>query len=196
MFIGVSERRHRGLVQWVTVYEKETAMRRFSVVLTAAVACAMVVVALSALDAVGAGSSPPNPKADVSGQLVQCLRDRGVAVPALTGRPLERWLQAHEPPLATARACKEAVAKTEAPPGRTPADDKADLARITACLRAHGLRPPTAAMDLKRWILAHEGDAAVGNALQGCGMAPPPGCGDKDGQGAAPAPGSKDGQAD
>jgi hypothetical protein len=62
-----------------------------------------------------------------------------------------------------------------------------------ACLRAHGADPPSPPADLKRWILGHENDATVARALRECNMGPPPSCGGKDEQDAAPVPGGKDG---
>lgn len=167
-------------------------MRRLSMVLAAAVASALIIVAVAALDAVGADKSPAPGKDDLAGRFAQCLRDRGAAVPALSGVQLERWLKTHEPPLATARACKTALAGIAAPDVRSSGN--ADAKKIATCLRAHGLTPPTAPDDLKRWILGHRDDAAVSRALEECGMGPPPSCGDKEGQGSAAAQGGKDGQ--
>jgi hypothetical protein len=149
----------------------------------------LVVVAVAALDAVGADKTAAKPPDDLVARVAECLRDRGVAVPALSSEALMRWLDTHEPPDAIARACKAAVA----PPGMKgkPTDD---VRKIAACLRAHGVTPPSAPDDLKRWIIEHKGDAAVTHALKECGMGPPPSCGDKDEQGAAPAEGNKDGQ--
>ena len=162
-------------------------MRRLSMVTAAAVASALLVVAVAALDAVGADGVSAQPKDDLVVRVAQCLRDRGVAVPALSGETLMRWLDTHRPPEAIARACKEAVA----PPGpkltvvRKPADD---VKKLTACLRAHGLDAPSAPDELKRWMLAHEDEAV----LKDCGMGPPPSCGDKDGKSVAPAEGDKE----
>jgi hypothetical protein len=160
-------------------------MRRLSTVMAAAVASAMIVIAIAALDAVGADNSAAKPKADFMTQIGQCLRDHGVAVPALTGEQLDTWLKHHEPPLAAGRACKQALA---------PEASKAAGVDVTACLRAHGVTPPQAIDDLKRWILAHKDEAAVADAMKQCDMGPPPSCGDKDEQRAAPVPGAKDGR--
>jgi hypothetical protein len=54
---------------------------------------------------------------------------------------------------------------------------KPDVDRLTACLRAHGVQPPSAATELKRWIVEHGSDPAVANALKQCGTHPPPNCG-------------------
>ena len=154
-------------------------MRRLSMVVAAAVASAMIVVAITALDAVGANGRSAKPKDDFAAKLAQCLRDHGVAVPR------------QQPSLAVARACKDALAGDV----RKPADATADVRKLTACLRAHGAQPPSAADDLKRWILQHESDTTVASALKECGIGPPPSCGDKDEEGAAPVAGAKDGEA-
>ena len=124
-------------------------MSRLSLVVAAALASAMIVVAVTALDAVGADAPTPT--------IAQCLRDRGV-------------LPHKQPSLAVARTCKQAVAP--------PADNSTDVNQLTACLRTHGAQPPSAAGDLKRWILQHQSDPAVASALKQCGMGPPAGCGD------------------
>lgn len=62
-----------------------------------------------------------------------------------------------------------------------PADDATEANRLITCLRAHGAQPPSAPADLKRWIVQHQSDPAVANALKQCGVGPPPGCGDKAG---------------
>jgi hypothetical protein len=146
-------------------------MRQVRMTLAAAVATAMVVVAVAALDAVGAdkvfaGSDPTMAIAD-------CLRDHGVAVPNLTGDELARWLETHELPEATARACKQAIAPQLA---KQPGEQE-----LVACLRAHGLTPPTDPTALKRWIGEQGGTAAI-RALKQCGLGPQPSgtCGDKD----------------
>ena len=97
-------------------------MRRLSMVAAAVMASAMIVVAVTALDAVGANGRMAKPTEDFTAKLVRCFRDHGVAVPR------------QQPSLAVARACKDALAGDV----RKPADPTADLRRLTACLRAHG----------------------------------------------------------
>lgn len=134
-------------------------MRRLSIVVAAAVTSAMIVVAVTALAAVGADGRTAKPRASVAAKLAQARAD-GVAARDV----------------------------------RKPADDSADVQKLTACLRAHGAQPASAPADLKRWIVQHQSDATVVRALKECGAGPPPSCGDKGGQGAAPvAGGAKDG---
>jgi hypothetical protein len=139
-------------------------MRRFTMVLAAAVATAMLVIAVSALAAVGA--APPAKSADdLTARLADCLRDRGVAVPALTGDALDRWLQSHRIPDAEGRACKEAVA-----PPETREAPSMGVKQLSDCLRAQGLDVPTDPVALKQWIGRQRGAAAQG-AIAKCGVA-------------------------
>jgi hypothetical protein len=153
-------------------------MGRFPMVVSAAVASAMIVVAVAALDAVGADKTNAQGKTDdrLVAAFAACVRDRGVEVPALTGVALERWVKTHRLPMATARACKTALAGQ--PPVSSDAA-KADAAKIAACLRSHGLHPPTDAVELKLWI-SEQRSPEVEAALKDCGMGPAPRCGDKD----------------
>jgi hypothetical protein len=147
-------------------------MSRFSMVLAAAVTSAMIVVAVAALDAVGADKSNAKATNGVDA-FAACLRDHGVQVPALTGVQLERWLKTHPMPRTPGVTCKTALAG--APPTATAAA-KADAEKIAACLRAHGLNPPTAPAELKRWIVTQD-DPEVTQALKECGLGPAPDCG-------------------
>jgi len=148
-------------------------MSRFTMVLAAAVATAMLVIAVSTLDAVGA--DPPKKVADdLTGQLASCLRDRGVAVPALTGDALDRWLQTHRIPEAEGRACKMAVAPPETEVREAPS---ADVTKLSECLRAQGFDAPTDPLALKQWIGGQRSPAAL-RAIKRCGVdAAPAPCG-------------------
>jgi hypothetical protein len=153
-------------------------MRRFSTVLAAAVASAMVVIAVAALDAVGAdkpaaASDKPATVGGVPASLLDCLRDHGVSVPALTGTALDQWFRAHVPE-ATGRTCKELTA----PPGEVRAARTADVDKLIGCLRDAGFDPPSDPVALKRWIGEHD-SPAVTRALKECGVAPGPPCGAK-----------------
>ena len=145
-------------------------MSRFTMVLAAAVATAMLVIAVSTLEALGA--DPPNKAPDdLTGQLASCLRDRGVAVPALTGDALDRWLQTHRIPDAEGRACKMAVAPPESKVREAPS---ADAAKLSECLRAQGVHAPTDPMALKQWIGAQRSAGAL-DAIKECGVVSEPG---------------------
>jgi hypothetical protein len=149
-------------------------MSRFTMVLAAAVATAMLVVAASALDAVGA--DPPakaSTEAELTSKLADCLRGRGVAVPALEGAALDRWLQTHRIPDAEGRACKEELA----PRGTEVREaESKSVEELRSCLQAQGLNVPTDPVALKDWIGHQQSRAALG-ALKTCGlvMKPDPG---------------------
>ena len=162
-------------------------MGRFTMVLAAAVATAMLVIAVSTLEAVGA--DPPSKAADavkapddLTVRLAECLRSRGVPVPAFGAAALDRWLQTHRVPDAEGRACKQAIA----PRVETRVAPSADAAKLSQCLRAKGFDAPIDPSALKQWIGAQHATAAL-RAIKGCGVASAPGpapCGEA----AKPAP--------
>jgi hypothetical protein len=144
--------------------------------LAAAVSSALVVVAVAALDAVGADKTIAK-ESEIT-QLVTCMRDRGVDVPNLSGTALDRWFARSDIPEADARACKRKVGESMGPTEvRAAKSDGVD--KIVACLRAKGFDPPTDPMTLKPWIFEQPGHAAE-RALEECGKGPSPDCGDKE----------------
>jgi hypothetical protein len=138
-------------------------MSRFTMVLAAAVSTALLVIAVSALDAVGA--DPPAKAADeydLTGKLADCLRGRGVAVPELERAALDRWLRTHRLADADVRACKMAVApRGEA---RSPG-----VKELSGCLRAKGFDVPTDPAALKDW-LGHQTSRSALAAMKECGL--------------------------
>jgi hypothetical protein len=151
-------------------------MRQFRMTLGAAIASALLVVAVAALDAAGADKTIA--KDDEITQLVACLRNRGVDVPNLSGVALDRWFARGDVPEADGRACKTALADSMGPTEvRAAKSDGVD--KIVACLRAKGFDPPTDPIALKRWIGENRG-GAVERALEECGIGPAPDCGGKD----------------
>ena len=150
-------------------------MRRFSMVLATAVATAMITVAVVAIDSVGAETPGAQAQETIVARFADCMRDRGMAVPALRGAALERWLKRADLPEADARACKTALADVVDKAGSVHAG--ADAAKLAGCLRAHGLEVPDDPFDLKRWIAEHRGRATE-QALKECGLAPAPSCGE------------------
>jgi hypothetical protein len=177
MFIVVSAGRHAALVQSSVVNEREMVMSRFSMVLAAALATAMIVIAITTLDAVGADKRTA--QSDLTARLANCLRDRGVAVPEVSSPAVERWLDRHDVPEPIARDCKMQLAGA---PGQVRAPDevreadKADAEKLAACLKARGFDAPSDPVQLKRWIITHHQEAI----LKECGMGPAPGpaCGE------------------
>jgi len=144
-------------------------MSRFTMMLAAAVATAMLVVAMSALEAVGA-DPPAKAQDDLTARLADCLRGRGAAIPALTGAALDDWLRAHRLPDADVRACKLAVAPPEAEVRDAPS---ADAKRLSECLTAQGFDVPADPVALKEWI-GHRSSRAALDALKKCGLAMKP----------------------
>jgi hypothetical protein len=159
-------------------------MRQFRMALGAAIASALVVAAVAALDAVGADKT--SAKDGEITQLVACLRDRGVDVPNLTGVALDRWFARSDVPEADGRACKDAIADSMGPT-EVRAAKAEGVDNIIACLRAKGFDPPTDPIALKRWIGEQRG-GAVKRALEECGMGPAPDCGGNDKAGPHPQP--------
>jgi hypothetical protein len=151
-------------------------MRQFRMALGAAIASALVVAAVAALDAVGADKT--SAKDGELTQLVACLRDRGVDVPNLTGLALDRWFARSDVPEADGRACKGAIADSIGPT-KVRAAKAQGVDKIIACLRAKGFDPPTGPIALKRWIGEQRG-GAVKRALEECGIGPAPDCGGND----------------
>jgi hypothetical protein len=94
-------------------------------ILAAAVATGLIVLAVAALDAVGADKG--NAAGNETTQLVNCLRDRGVPVPNITGDELDRWFPRNVPD-ADGRACKEQVAASMPPADRSAAAKRSALA--------------------------------------------------------------------
>jgi hypothetical protein len=149
-------------------------MSRFTMVLAATVATAMLVVAATALDAVGADPPAKASAADnLTSKLADCLRDRGVAVPALEGAALDRWLQTHRLPDADARACKTALGPRGTEVREAPSEGVKEL---STCLRARGFDVPTDPMAIKQW-LGHQRSRRALGAMKTCGlvMKPDPG---------------------
>jgi hypothetical protein len=144
-------------------------MGRFTMVLAAAVATAMLVIAVSTLNAVGA-DPPTKASNDLTSRLADCLRGRGVAVPALSGPALDRWLPTHHLPDADVRACKMAVAPRPATIREAPS---VSVKKLTECLHAQGFDVPSDPLALKQWIGAQRSPAVL-RALKQCDVAPVP----------------------
>lgn len=86
-------------------------MRRVPMFLAAAVSSALIALAVLTLDSVGAqGSEPPAASTDLATRFTTCMRDRGIDMPVLDTRGLDRWVKTHRLPDADARACKTALA--------------------------------------------------------------------------------------
>jgi hypothetical protein len=143
-------------------------MSRFTMVLAAAVATAMLVIAVSVLDAVGA-DPPAKVSVDLTGKLADCLRGRGVAVPALSGPALDRWLRTHRLPDSAVRVCKMAIA----PQDEVREAPSAGAKDLSECLRGQGFDVPSDPVALKQWI-GEQGSAGALRAIKHCGVGPAP----------------------
>jgi hypothetical protein len=132
-------------------------------VIAAGVTTAIIVLGINALAPVSAQESGRT-RSDLATRFADCMRDRGVAIPARHGAALDRWLRSADLPIADARACKTALADVAA-----RQDSKADARKLVTCLRAQGLDPPSDPMQLKPWI-GRQDTAAIQDALEACGV--------------------------
>ncbi len=108
-----------------------------------------VVLATAAAAAVAAAITLPagaDPSSDSEATFVNCLRTNGVDIPADTrGVAIKQWLSAHDSQPSVNDALKKC-----APDEKT--GDAIGVEQLTACLRDHGLQPPTAPDQLKQWL--------------------------------------------
>jgi hypothetical protein len=121
-------------------------MKRLISLLAATAASAAVTAAIT----LPAGASDDPAPTTKDARFVACLRDHGLAIPAdTTGDAIKGWLLAHDGVDDAIAACK-------------PRDGGRDVnvAKLTACLRDHGLNPPADVEQLKPW-LAQQDPAAV-----------------------------------
>jgi hypothetical protein len=128
-------------------------MKRFLTVIAAtAVAAAVTIPAIA--------DSDQGDPADAT--FVSCLRTNGIDIPAGTrGFAIKQWLVAHDSP-----SVNDALKKC-APDAKQ--GDPVEVTRLIACLKDHGLQPPTDPVALKQWLGEQDGDA-VRNALKACGV--------------------------
>jgi hypothetical protein len=125
-------------------------MKRLLTTLAAMAASAAVAAAIT----LPAGADPASRPNDEGAQINACLRAHGAAVPAdLLGRALKEWVGDHQSDPAV-DACMPG-------PGVKPAPEE-----LIACLRDHGLNPPSQIEGLKPYLAQHEND----DALQACGV--------------------------
>jgi hypothetical protein len=144
-------------------------MRRVPMFVAAGVTTAIIVLGINALAPVSAQESA---RTDLATRFADCMRDRGVAVPARQGAALDRWLKSADLPIDDARACKTALA------GVAEKDTPADAVKLATCLRAQGFDVPAGPDRLKAWI-ARQDKAAIARAMEDCGAAgPEPSCGE------------------
>jgi hypothetical protein len=127
-------------------------MSRFTMTLAAAAAAAVAAIAAVALPAIG-DSGPARPRAANDAdfaKFVTCLRANGLADAPAAPDELKPWMAAKHAsdPQATEaaeRACKAQLANHVGDSGPSVED-------FVACLRSHGVDPPTAPDAFKRWL--------------------------------------------
>jgi hypothetical protein len=124
-------------------------MKRFLIVIAAtAVAAAVTIPAIA--DS-GSGSDP-------EATFVNCMRTNGIDIPADTrGFAIKQWIAAHDAP-----SVQDALKKC-APDERKGGGVAVDS--LVACLKSHGLQPPTDPVALKQWLASQ--DASV---IKTCGV--------------------------
>jgi hypothetical protein len=125
-------------------------MKRFLTVIAAtAVAAAITIPALA-----DSGSSP-----DPEATFVNCMRTNGIDIPADTrGFAIKQWIAAHESQPSVTDALKK-CAPDEKKGGGIAVDS------LVACLKSHGLQPPTDPVALKQWLASQDA-----SAIKACGV--------------------------
>jgi hypothetical protein len=120
-----------------------------------------VVLATAAAAAVAAAITIPagaDSASDPDATFVNCLRTNGVDIPADTrGVAIKQWILAHDAP-----SVEDAIQKC-APDAKK--GDAIEVNKLIACLRDHGLQPPTAPDRLKDWMGSQSNDV-----LKACGV--------------------------
>jgi hypothetical protein len=108
-------------------------------------------------------------------QLIACLKGKGLNPPTDPAQ-LKQWLGSEDP--SVVKACGVEMRKGDDRGGEELAD----------CLRKNGANVPAGlnGVDLKNWILDHQNEPAVADALKKCGMDKPGECGAGEGKPAAP----------
>lgn len=146
-------------------------MNRFTMTLLAAAAAAVVATAVVVLPAIGdSGTKGTGKDPDVS-DLSACLARHGLPGAPTTGLELKQWLagkQNQDP-----RAVQAALDACQ-PSGHAASPSGPEAARMSACLRSHGLDAPTAPADFKRWVGEQQQadrSKALDDALGACKMA-------------------------
>jgi hypothetical protein len=117
-------------------------MKRLIAVVLATAAAAAVAAAITLPAGANDSDSGPDPEAT----FVNCLRTNGVDIPADTrGFAIKQWLAAHE----SQPSVSDAIQKCQ-PDDKRGGGIKVD--DLIACLKSHGLNPPTAPDQLKEWL--------------------------------------------
>jgi hypothetical protein len=108
--------------------------------------------------------------------LIACLKTKGLNPPT-DPVALKQWLGSQDP--AVVKSCGVEMSK----------GDDHDAAALADCLRKNGANVPAGddGVALKNWILDHQNEPAVADALKKCGMDKPGECGGGEAKPANPA---------
>jgi hypothetical protein len=118
-------------------------MKRFLTVVAATAVAAAITIPAIADSGSGSGS---NSGADPEATFVNCMRTNGIDIPAdANGFAIKQWIAAHESQPSVTDALKKC-----APDSRKGGGIAVDS--LVACLKSHGLQPPTDPVALKQWL--------------------------------------------
>jgi hypothetical protein len=138
-------------------------MKRLASIIAATAAAAAVAAAISLPAGADSGANAP----DELTTFTSCLRAHGLAIPeGLEPMALKQWLGDHESSAgfqAAVDACEPKRDERVTAPGPAPEE-------LVACLRDHGLTPPSTIDQLKPWMGQQDGTAAGRAALTACGI--------------------------
>jgi hypothetical protein len=138
-------------------------MKRFVSIIAATAAAAAVAAAIS-LPA-GADSGARASQSDGLATFMSCLRAHGLAVPeGLEPMALKMWMRDHE----DSAGFQTAIGACE--PDKPAKASGPAPEELVACLRDHGLTPPSTIDQLKPWVAQQDGTAAGRAALSACGI--------------------------
>jgi hypothetical protein len=127
-------------------------MKRLLAVVLATAVAAAVAAAITLPAGADSGSDP-------DATFVNCMRTNGIDIPADTrGFAIKQWIAAHESQPSVTDALKK-CAPDEKKGGGIAVDS------LVACLKSHGLQPPTDPVALKQWLASQ--DASV---IKACGV--------------------------
>jgi hypothetical protein len=138
-------------------------MKRLASIIAATTAAAAVAAAIS-LPA-GADSGAKASLADELATFTSCLRAHGLAVPeGLDPVAFKMWMRDHE----NSAGFQAAIAACE--PDKPAKASGPAPEELVACLREHGLTPPSTIDQLKPWTAQQDAAAAGRAALSACGI--------------------------
>jgi hypothetical protein len=174
MFIFVSRRGHRSVVQSMRPRDERRLMSRFVAILVAAAAS----VATAAAVTLPAGAGDKNRVAAETGpgDFTACLRAEGLAVPADVDDDdeLKRWWEDARPrdPATVDDAvgtCKQRIAGRHG--DKDTAESTRTLDEIAVCLRRRGLDVPSGSLDrIKTWLSGTIARNPDNRAVRACGV--------------------------